>query len=149
MPLKSIPQSAEKFKILSWNVTKWNLFFNIILLNGAHTSSIGVAVLGSPWSKESLAGMTSSYKLFSPTSYGICLCVTELLRKWEILVKKFLQCTQDLLINKSEIVFSYFWMPDIQLRVLIAFIWFQSIHITFGKVSPPPRDLSQSAGAEE
>ena len=61
-------------KILSWNVTKWNLFFDIVPFVG-HTSSIDVLVLGPHWSEtSSTADIMYSYKLSA--HFGIlALCV--------------------------------------------------------------------------
>ena len=68
--------------LLSWNLTKWGLFFNKVPWV-VHTYSIDKAVLVFHWSKKQLtADMVSSYELFSTTSYiyiyiyiYVCVCV--------------------------------------------------------------------------
>ena len=56
-------------KILSWNVTKWGLFFDSSPCS-PHTFSVSIVVLGFCWSKKSLkVDITSSYELFSSSLY--------------------------------------------------------------------------------
>ena len=61
-------------KILSWNVTKWVFFFRLNLSCSLHTKSIGVAVIGSHWSKKSsTTDMTPSYELLNQWTFQLTL----------------------------------------------------------------------------
>ena len=70
------PQSSQVDQYILIECNQMRSIFQHSLLCSSHTSSIGVAVLGSFWStKSSAVDMMSSYEFFIPPLYIVFLCI--------------------------------------------------------------------------